>query len=210
MFQVEGPRQRAETGQQRPSALLYRLATRLHIDPAVLTDERADAQFGPLWRRTSPRFKPYGRLMFALWGNRFIWVGLGTQVLLGLALLAFMAWRWLPELHGWWPVLVPAIMGLGGLAGWNISRRVAIYWTATGGSFSFPGLWRALLFLIPLMILRFGLTALVNHGHTTLLPLRNLLFFFVPGMLTTRATVLIVRLRDLQRTFVKDRLAEHG
>jgi hypothetical protein len=112
-----------------------------------------------------------------------------------------MAWRWLPELHGWWAVPVPVILALGSLAGWNISRRIDVRWTATGGSFSFPGMGSMMLFFIPLMILRIGFAALISHGVTAVLPLRDLLFFFVPGMLTTRGIVLVIKLRRLQKVF---------
>ncbi|MCX6032696.1 MAG: hypothetical protein NT169_25865 [Chloroflexi bacterium] len=154
-----------------------------------------------MWRRAPARFRPYGLLMFAMWGGRFIWFTLGSQVLMGLLLFYFVAHTVLPHITGWWLTLVPVILGLGVLSGFTVSRRVEVTWSRAGGSFSYPSMWRAMLFLIPIFILRGVLIVLINRGVTAVLPLRNLLFFFVPGMLTTRATMLIVRLRHLQRKF---------
>ncbi len=154
-----------------------------------------------MWRRAPARFRPYGLLMFAMWGGRFIWFTLGLQVLMGVGLLYLVARIALPQLHGWWPAAVPIMLGLGALSGFTVSRRVEVTWSRAGGSFSYPSMWRAMLFLIPIFILRGVLIVLINQGVTAVLPLRNLLFFFVPGMLPTRATMLIVRLRRLQREF---------
>jgi hypothetical protein len=181
--------------------LLDWLLTRLRMDPAVLDDPAIQAQLGPMWRRVPAKYQPYGRLMFAVWGGRFIWFTLGLQVLMGIGLLYLVGRIALPQLHGWWPAAVPVMLGLGVLAGFAVSRRVEVAWSRAGGSFSFPSLWRAMLFLIPIFILRAALIVLINRGVTDLLPLRNLLFFFVPGMLTTRASALIIRLRRLQREF---------
>jgi hypothetical protein len=171
------------------------------MDPAVLDDPAIQQQLGPMWRRVPARFQPYGRLMFALWGGRFIWFTLGLQVLMGIGLLYLVARIALPQLHGWWPAAIPVMLGLGVLGGLTVSRRVEVNWSVAGGSFSFPSLWRAMLFLIPLFIVRGVVAVLISQGVTAVLPVRNLLFFFVPGMLTTRASVLIVRLRRLQREF---------
>jgi hypothetical protein len=62
-------------------------------------------------------------------------------------------------------------------------------------------MWRAMLMLIPLFILRAVLIGLSRRGISEIEYFRHLLLFFVPGMLTARATTLIVKLRQLQKAF---------
>lgn len=178
---------------------------RMDADTAVASlPEAGDiGPVGPFQRFVPARFQPYSRRMFAL-RSRFVWVPLVTQVLLGLPLL-YWAIQWaMPYLTGWRLALAPLILGCGVVGGRLSGGRVEVRWTAAGGSFSMASLWRAFLLLIPVFLLRALLRLLYRGGIADTVPLQRLLLFFVPGMLTTRATTVLIRMRQARKAFMRD------
>ena len=157
----------------------------------------------PVLDRLPERWQRYARLALSFWSGPFVWVAPSSQVVLGLLLLYLVIWLTLPQLYEWWLALVPVVFGLGVVGGMGIGRQVGVTWSASGGQVSVGGLARGLLMLVPVFVLRFVIGQLVRQGMTSLAPLRDLLFFFVPGMLTTRGLVLIAKLVQQRQRYLK-------
>jgi len=195
----------AERSEQAGAVSLPSLADAPPVDPSLEDTCQPQRQPGAMWRMASPRLQRYVRLALAFWSGRFVWVAPSSQVTLGLLLLYLVIWLTLPQLQGWWLALVPVVFGLGVLGAIGITRQVGVTWSESGGSISVTGLARGVLMLVPVIFLRFVVRVLVDGGMTSLLPLRDLLFFFVPGMLTTRGLVLLIRLYLLRRDHLQQK-----
>ena len=163
------------------------------------------ARAGPFGRFLPAGLRAHQEKILALWG-RYFWFGLVNQVILGLLGLYWVIQWVLPDLSGWQLALALFILGCGVVGGRYVGRRVEIYWTESGGSFEMASLWRAFLLLVPVFLLRTVLVILDKSGTVDTAATRRMLLFFVPGMLTTRATIMLVKMFRVRKEFIRERV----